>query len=87
MMYVRMTPAGYYLKVGFKETHVGSKPYLYETTALDNADLFNERADKSGTIRKMDEHDQEVFNRSIPIAAREERKVVLVHPDEKESEE
>lgn len=87
MKHVRMTPEGSYLVVGFKDTHVGTQPYLYETKSLDEAHLFNGRVTNSGTFRKMSAEDKERFIAAIPIPAREIRKVVLVHPDEKESDE
>ncbi|ATN93265.1 hypothetical protein [Marinobacter phage PS6] len=86
MRNVMITPDGTYLKMGLKETHVGQQPYLYETTSLHNADLFSKGAVHSGSVRKMSKEDRDLFSRCIPVQAREERRVVLVHPDEVESE-
>lgn len=87
MRYVMITPDGTYLKMGLKETHVGQQPYLYGTTSLNNADLFSKGAVHSGSVRKMTKDDKDLFNRCVPVQAREERRVILVHPDEAESEE
>lgn len=87
MKQVRMTAEGKFLVFSTRESHTGPKHYFYETADINSASLFSDVAERTPFIRNLDEIERTKFRQAIPVNAREERKVILVHPDEAESEE